>query len=127
MANLYTLASSDLKLILEDSATGFGVPMTLTSPDGETQEITGMASDIGLTLDPETGQNISARTAHVTLPTAALTIGRPKGVPDVLMQPWLVEFQLPGESSPVKFKINESMPDRLGCIVCFIELWEDAI
>jgi len=123
--NIYAQAAADTKAILEDSASGFGVPMTLTAPNGDTQQITGMAADIGNTIDPETGQNIAQRSAHVSLPTESLTIGRPYGVPDEAESPWLVEFQLPGESSPQTFKIFETMPDRLGVLVCFVEEWSE--
>ena len=124
MANLYALAAADTKAILEDSAGGFGVPMVLTSPSGASQNITGMAADIGQTIDPETGQSISGRRSHVTLPTESLTIGRPVGVPQEAVSPWLVEFQLPSETAPQRFRIFETMPDRLGCIVCFVENWD---
>ena len=123
MPNLYAQAAADTKAILEDSASGFGVPMVLTNPDGVTQNITGHAADIGNTIDPETGQNISGRIVHVSLPTESLTIGRPRGVPDEGSSPWLVELQLPGEEQPQTFKIFESMPDRVGIIVCFCEKW----
>lgn len=123
--NMYAQAAADTKAILEDSASGFGVPMTLTAPDGNTQQITGMAADIGNTIDPETGLNIAGRSAHVSLPTASLTIGTPKGVPEEDASPWLVEFQLPGETTLQKFRIFETMPDRLGVIVCFVEVWEE--
>ncbi len=125
MPNLYALAAADTKAILEDSAGGFGVPMVLTAPDGSTQNITGMAADIGNTIDPETGQNISGRAAHVSLPTASLTIGTPVGVPDELVSPWLVQLQLPGETTPQTFRIFETMPDRLGVLVCFIDIWSE--
>jgi hypothetical protein len=121
--SLYDQAAADARAILEDSTGGFGVPMTLTAPDSSTQAITGMAADIGKEVDPETGVALLGRTAHVTLPTAALTIGTPVGVPDGLSDPWLVEFQLPGETAPRKFKINTTMPDRLGVLVCFLTEW----
>ena len=123
--NLYAQALADTTAILEDSANGFGVPMVLKNPDGVIQEITGHAADIGNTIDPETGQNISGRAVHVSLPTNSLTIGRPKGVPDESISPWLVTLQLPGESSPQTFKIFETMPDRVGVIVCFCEEWKE--
>lgn len=122
---MYAQAAADTKAILEDSATGFGVPMVLTAPNGSTQTITGMAADIGNTIDPETGQTIAGRTAHVSLPTESLTLGRPEGVPEEAASPWLVEFQLPGETSPQTFRIFETMPDRLGVLVCFIENWSE--
>lgn len=124
--SLYDQASADTQAILEDSAAGFGLSMTLTAPDGNTQAITGHGADIGNTIDPETGQNIAGRQVHVSLPLAALTIGRPEGVQDEDSDPWLVEVQLPGNAAPKTYKIFETLPDQLGVLVCFVTEWTPA-
>lgn len=125
--NLYDQANIDNKVILEDSVAGFGREMTLTNPDGVIQQITGMAADIGNVIDPETGQNITQRAAHVTLHLNSLTIGTPVGVPDETSDPWLVEVTLPGAVLPEVFKVFETAPDRLGCIVCFLTQWNPTV
>jgi hypothetical protein len=123
--NLYAQASADTKAILEDSATGFGVLMTLTNPAGATQEITGQGYDISNTIDPETGQNISQRRVHVALPVESFTIGTPIGIASKTSKPWLVEFQLPTWDAPRKFRVDESLPDAVGVRLCFLDEWEE--
>ncbi len=123
MANLYDIAASDALAILTDSASGFGVQMTLTAPDGTTQDITGMAADIGLTVDPETGISINGRYVHASLPTQALTIGRPVGIKSRTAQPWLIKFALPLDLLAIEYKITSTMPDKLGGLVCVCEEW----
>lgn len=120
--SLYDLASTHNRFILENSATGFGVPMTLTAPDGSSQEITGMAADIGQVLDPDTGLTVSGRTVNITLHADSILIGTPKGVPDIASKPWLIEFELPTGGIGV-FKIMERETDKLGSINFFCEVY----
>ena len=122
MTNLYALAAQHNKLILENSSSGFGVPMILTNPDGVSQEITGMAADIGQALDPDTGLTVSGRLVSITLRSESILIGTPRAVPDIASRPWVVEFELPG-GAPAQFKIMESQPDGLGSTNYFCEVY----
>lgn len=122
--SLLDQASSDFQAILTDEE-GFGTRMTLTRPDSVTQEVTGFAADIGQEIDPETGVAVSGRTIHASLPLGDLAaIGRPHGVGDSTSRPWLVTMRLPSASGPETFKVVRTMPDRVGILVCILELYE---
>lgn len=123
---LYDQANLDNEAILTDLG-GFGVPMTVTRPDGTSAELVGMAADIGVTIDVETEQAVAGRTVHATIPMAPLfsAFGSlPTAVPSQSMKPWRIAMQLPGETTLRTFRVTETMPDRLGCVVCFLEDWE---
>ena len=118
-------AAADLQLILEDSAAGFGWPITLMDPSGNTAELIGFSNDIALTVDPQTGIAVSGRTAHVELSMlslAAAEIGIPRGISDKSSRPWVVQFNdLAG--TPQVFKVSEGLPDRtLGVVRCLLEV-----
>lgn len=118
--SLLETAAADLQTILKDTDGGFAVSVTVTNPSGQSQTVAGLAADIGQTIDPETMQAVAGRTAHVTLPLAALTIGTPRGIADESSKPWLVSLQLPTDASARTLKVTETMPDKLGAIVCFL-------
>jgi hypothetical protein len=124
--NLWDLANADNRAILENVSGGFGRSITLTDPSGTSAVLSGMGQDIGLTIDPQTGDAISGRRASAALPIAAILeagLGQPVGVVDAASKPWLLAIQLPSEPAPRTFKIVETWPDRLGCIVCFLEAY----
>lgn len=117
-------AAADLKAILEDSAGGFGWPITVTDPEGVSVSMTGLSTDISESIDPNTGQAVSGRHASVVLRISAFTeagLGLPAAVSDRDEKPWLVAFDdINGKS--FQFKVAESRPDRaIGAVVCILE------
>lgn len=125
---LLETAAADLLGILSDaSGGGFAVPIMIVAPDARTVTINGLATDIGLTIDPQTGAAVSGRKVSVALPIRSLDtagIGQPCGISDRNSAPWLVKLTLPtgGEQT---FKVSSSEPDKLGCLVCFLESFEE--
>lgn len=120
-------AASDLLGILEDSSGGFGWPLTITSPEGASAAITGFSTDIGTTIDPETGALVAARRASVAIPIARLTahgLAIPRGIADQSARPWVVTFaDIEGASRT--YKVSQAMPDRaLGVVTCMLEAYK---
>lgn len=121
------LAESDLGLILEDGATGFGWPITVTDPSGAVRPLTGFSDDIAQIIDPDTGQAVSGRLASVALRissilAAGLTL--PRGIADAGIKPWIIEFN-DINGNAFKFKVAQSNPDRaLGLVTLLLELYE---
>jgi hypothetical protein len=119
-------AAADLKLILEDSAAGFGWPITVTSPNGtDTAELTGYSNDIAQAIDPETGMLVSGRVASVVLSIGTLEDAGftevPRGTAESSGRPWVIEFA-DINGAPHRFKVREARRDRaLGCVVCILE------
>lgn len=121
---LRELAEQDLGAILEDDATGFGWPVTLTDPAGTVLSLVGFSDDISLAIDPDTGQLVSGRLASVALRTSTLYaagLSLPRGVQDTTGRPWVVTFDdINGQ--PYTFMVRTSSPDRtLGLVVCILE------
>ncbi len=123
---LRELAERDLKGILEDRATGFGWPITLTTPDGVSKPFTGFSNDIAQTIDPGTGELVSGRLATMLLRTSSLYAAGfplPQGVADTNSKPWVVQFN-DINGLPYSFKIRNTNPDRaLGVISCILEMY----
>ncbi len=124
---LRQLAETDLGLILEDSLTGFGRPVTVTDPAGASRTLTGLSNDIAQIIDPDTGQAVSGRSASVALrisSLAAVGLALPRGIAYSGSKPWVIEFY-DINGNPYKFKISQSNPDRaLGIVTCLLELYE---
>lgn len=124
--NLRAQAALDLVAILSDETTGFAWPISLTNPDGVTVELTGFSTDIGQTINPDTGQVVSGRQASVALSTAmlgALNIGIPRGISDSGHKPWVVRFA-DIHGAVQTYKVQEAMPDRaLGLVTCVLETY----
>lgn len=119
-------AAADLQAILGDATRGFAVPITVTDPANNTAVINGLQTDVALTIDPETGVAVTGRRASVVLPIAALTaagLGEPRGVADSDRKPWLVRFTAPTGGEQL-FKVTEALPDKLGCVVCLLEVYK---
>jgi len=120
------LAEADLGLILEDTTTGFGWPITVTDPAGNsgTSPIVGYSDDISQLIDPDTGQAVSGRLASVAIRMGLLLaagLAIPRGIADETGKPWLVEFD-DINGNPHKFKVAQSNPDRaLGLVTCILE------
>ena len=116
------IAEGDLSFILEDGIYGFGWPITLTSPAGAQQILTGFSNDISQIIDPDTGQAVSGRVASIAIRISSLT-ELPVGIADSVSKPWLATFDdINGNS--FTFKIAQSNPDRaLGVLTCILELY----
>ena len=126
--NLRDVAEADNKAILNDSLTGFGYPIIVTSPDEVTKPLTGFSNDISFSIDPDIGVAVSSRVASVALNISSL-IGAgyttlPEGIQDKLKKPWLVQFN-DINGNAFTFKVQEGHPDRgLGIITCTLEIYE---
>lgn len=126
---LRQLAETDLGHILEDDSSGFGWPITLTDPDGNTNtdQLLGFTDDIAQIIDPDTGQAVSGRLASVAIRIARLTevgLTLPRGIADSGSKPWIVEFD-DINGNPYKFKVSQSNPDRaIGLVTLILELYE---
>lgn len=117
-------AEADLEFILEDGVHGFGFPITVTTPLGVTQNLTGYSSDIAQLIDDETGTAVSGRIATVAIRIATLTIGFPQGIVEAAQKPWLITFN-DINGNPFTFKVQQSNPDRaLGILVLTLEFWK---
>lgn len=121
---LREIAGLDLIGILQDRTTGFGWDLTVTNPAGLSLAVIGFSTDIGMSLDVETGVFIAGRKASVAIPIAALMaagFGIPRGIADTSSKPWLIRFNdIHGRSH--LFKVQESMPDTaIGCVTCLLE------
>lgn len=118
----------DLTSILNDSVSGFGWSITMTSPDGLVGDLTGMSTDIGVSVDPDTGQIVSGRTASVSIMIADIMAAgfdsEPVGIVDQSIKPWIVVFDDIGGLS-FRFKVARDIPDRAaGIIVLMLELYQ---
>ena len=119
-------AAADLRTILED-VDGFGWPITVTDPAGTTAALTGFSSDIGETIDPDTGLAVSGRRASVAIPIAALTdagLGIPRGVHDSSTGAWRVSFD-DSAGNTHTLKVSGAFPDRaIGAVTCWLEAYQ---
>jgi hypothetical protein len=125
---LRTIAEADLGAILEDSVTGFGFPITVTSPSGTVGALTGFTDDISQLIDPDTGQAVSGRLASIALRISTINStfpgqGLPINIANAALKPWIVEFN-DINGNPHRFKVSESNPDRaIGVLICTLELY----
>ena len=119
---LRALAAADAKAIIEDSASGFGWPLVLTSPAAVATLLTGFASDVSETVDPETGIAVVGRRTSVAISLLSLT-ELPAAVPESDRRPWLVTMaDVTGEAAT--WKVVEVRPDRaLGVVVLILEAY----
>lgn len=119
-------AATDARTIVEDT-TGFGWPIRLTDPCGRTAEILGLANDIAMTIDPDSGIAVTGRSASIAFSLKALddaVMDVPVSVADGDSKPWIVEFD-DIQGNPHTFKVRESLPDRaLGVVLCLLEAYE---
>lgn len=120
---LRDLAAADCKSIVED-ASGFGWPLTVTSPDGVVAALVALSTDIGLSIDPDTGTAVTGRRASVAISIASLLAAfgaLPRAIADGSGKPWLIRFA-DIHGSPHTFKIRETAPDRaIGLLLCWLE------
>lgn len=123
-------AEADLGMIVENTSE-WGWPITLTDPDGKTEQLVGLSNDISLAVDPDTGMLVSGRTATVALRISTLrTKGfaeNPKNIPDSNRRPWVVGFKDINQV-PNLFKVIKSNPDRaIGVITLILETYRQAV
>lgn len=120
-------AAADLRSILEDQTNGFGWPLTLTSPDDVEGSFSGLSTDVGFLIDPQTGMGVTSRSASVALPIQALLdagFAIPTAVPEKTSKPWRVTLKDVHDVTHT-FTVSESRPDRaLGVVVLVLELWK---
>lgn len=113
-------AAADAKAILEDSTSGFGWPLTLTSPAGGVSALTGFATDVAESIDPETGLAVAGRRASVAISLLSLPV-LPTAVPERDRKPWIVTFA-DVTLAAASWKVVEVRPDRaLGVVVLIVE------
>ena len=117
--NLRDIAEQDLETTLEDAQMGFGWSITLTDPKGRTGNFVGQSGDIHFLIDPETGQGISGRFAHVAIRIKSI-LDSSAGFQELPSKEWKIIFNdLYG--SAYNFIIEEARPDRtLGLITCLL-------
>jgi hypothetical protein len=121
-------AAADNRAILEDSAAGFGWPITVTDPSGKVASVVGNSGDVAQVIDPQTGMAITGRLAHVSIAIASLRtagfVDLPAQVADSKKRPWLVTFD-DIEGVEHTFKVLEALPDRtIGVVTCTLEGWD---
>lgn len=120
-------AAADLAGILSDDVGGFAVPIQIVDPNNNTATVNGIANEIGFKIDPETGVAVSGQKATVALSLRAIDaagLGQPRGIAAGDKRPWSMTFQLPAMRDAQTFKVASTMPDQLGCLVCFLEIYE---
>ncbi len=59
--------------MLEDASIGFGHPLTITNPEGDTNKFIGCINDISQNIGPDTGLLISGRSLSITLRISTLS------------------------------------------------------
>lgn len=117
-------AALDAQAILQDSAMGFGWPLLLTSPLGDSTELTGYTTDVAQTIDPETGQAVAGRRASVAVSLKSLS-EMPRAEASQLRKPWTVTYA-DSEGVASKWKVIEVLPDRaLSVVVLLLESYHD--
>lgn len=117
-------ATLDARAILEDAA-GFTWPVTLTSPLGVVSSLTGFTTDVGLTIDPDTGQAVAGRRASVTIARASLP-EMPEAVAESARKPWVATFA-DSQGELASWKVVDVLPDRaLGVVVMLVEKYAPA-
>ena len=94
--SLRELAEADLAITLENPD-DFGWPISITDPTGSTSSgLFGQSGDIHQVIDPDTGQAVSGRLAHVSLRISSVLTqlgALPKAINDATKRPWLVVFE----------------------------------
>lgn len=125
------VATADNQRLLTDDVTGFGWPVTVTDPAGLTAHLVGFTTDIGVTLEPDTGSMVAGRRASVALRMSDLRdagfASLPVHVPDPAGKPWVIEFLHSDKSEAGVYTVSDTMPDRtFGLVVCILEAYEVA-
>lgn len=119
-------ANLDARMILEDRS-GFGWPISITSPSGVRKDVTGFSNDISLVIDPDTGTLVSGREVTIGVSTTTLRLAGftedPRGISAGF--PWVVEF-LDINGTAGRFKVARTSPDlSIGMILLHLEVYEE--
>lgn len=127
--NIRQLAEQDLGQTLEDSANGFGWPVTLTNPaQAVFGNLTAQVDDISQMIDPDTGVVVSGRKAAATMRISSLNTagaGVPNGIADNSSRPWLITFD-DINGNEYTFKVEDADQDRtLGVVVLMLGVWKE--
>jgi hypothetical protein len=107
------------------NTTDFAVAVTLRDPQYRTLQTSGIAQDIGLSIDPETGTQVLGRRASVAIPTQDLLEAGwsiPEGEPREDEKPWLVTWTPPAGAAQT-MRVVGAQPDKLGVTVLLLEAW----
>lgn len=120
-------AKADNRVILNDSAFGFGYSISLENPAGTAKPLTGFSNDISQVVDPDTGVAVSGRLATAALHISDIIdagLELPKGIADAGSKPWLIRFDdINGNAHT--FKVSKSDPDRaIGMLICTLEFYK---
>jgi len=124
--SLRVQAREDARSFLNERSE-FGWPILVRNPSGLAVQLCGFSTDIGETIDPDTGQAVSGRRASVALHIADCMCSGlqdiPRGIADSGSKPWIVTFDdILGK--PHDFKVLETLPDRaIGIVVCMLEIY----
>ena len=116
---------ADVRTILEDAAAGFGEPILVTDPHGNSATLTGFAKDIAQAIDPDTGMLVSGRVVTCAFAMASLTAAGfadlPQGVAEPGRQKWRVELT-DARGNVYRLAVREARPNRhVGVVVCILE------
>jgi hypothetical protein len=118
-------ARLDARAILEDTS-GFAWPVILTSPLGVVTSLRGFTTDVGQSIDPETGQAVAGQRASFAVARAALP-ALPEAVAESDRKPWIATFA-DSEGAFTTWKVIEVLPDRAaGIVVMILEVFQRAI
>jgi hypothetical protein len=113
-------------MTLEDAAGGFGWPIKLTNPAGDSANLVGQSNDIAMVIDPDTGTAISGRSASCALRISSIVAAGlvlPQGIASPTSKPWVVEFA-DVNGGAYKFKVAKSNPDRgMGVVTLQLEAY----
>lgn len=130
--SLRAQAETDLASTLE-AIGDFGLAFTITDPAGLTSSaLVGQSGDIAALIDPDTGQAVTGRLAHLVVRISSFLTDPagftdlPVGIADQNTLPWVVSFL--GVSTPAfLWKVKHSRPDRtLGIVTLVLEFYEVA-
>lgn len=111
--------AADNKAIVED-LTAFATPVTLTTPLGVVLSVTGQTTDVGQTIDPDTGQAVAGRRASLVVHRSSLP-EMPEAVAESERKPWLASF-VDSQGETGTWKVIQVLPDRVfGCVALLLE------
>lgn len=114
-------ARADMERITSDTK-GFGWPIRIISPKGESRMVVGFSGDIGMTIDAGTGLYVTGRKAYCSIAMSQLEgMAPPRGIMDPKTPPWIIQFDsVMGKKRT--YRVIECMPDEaLGLYVCTLE------
>lgn len=120
--NIRSLAESDLAVTIGDAAAGFGQPVTVTNPSGDSLQVIAQTGDATMIQTPDTGEPFVARKAHAAIRISDLQdLGMPEAIQDPDRKPWTV-LVTGLDGTQILTRIVEALPDRtLGLVLCILE------